>query len=273
MNEIDEFLRVGIAAAQAGGVVLREHYGKALRVDSQTRHDMKLEVDRLCDEAVCKTIRCAFPGHAILTEESGETQGQLGNAAAFRWIVDPLDGTVNYFHAIPHYCTSVALYRHPNAPNAGSALSSLGEPVLGIVLAPALNELFVAVKGRGANVNNVPLQTVPTEKLCDAVVCAAYGSSPESRAFMSQCTPKILERAQKLRCYGASALDLAYTAAGRFGAVYHRELKTWDIAAGRILIEEAGGRFEAVNFGPDTWEMFAAGAGIFDELQALVRSI
>ena len=164
-----------VSAARLAGSILREHVEKTLSVDAATQHDLKLEVDRLCDDAIRKKLSATYPAHSILTEESGQTTG----LSPYQWIVDPLDGTVNYFHRIPYYCTSIACYRTPAQPAAG-----LGEPLIAVVYSPADDEMYTAVRNQGAFVNGTRLSTPAVSDLSQALVCTTHGSSPETKAQM-----------------------------------------------------------------------------------------
>jgi len=259
---LDALLATAVSAARLAGSILREHVEKTLSVDAATQHDLKLEVDRLCDDAIRKKLSATYPAHSILTEESGQTTG----LSPYQWIVDPLDGTVNYFHRIPYYCTSIACYRTPAQPAAG-----LGEPLIAVVYSPADDEMYTAVRNQGAFVNGTRLSTPAVSDLSQALVCTTHGSSPETKAQMQRCNSAILSRCRKIRCFGATALDLAWVARGRFGALYHPHIRTWDLAAGLLLISEAGGKIDLQPLQLNTWDLAVSAPGILDEFVALVR--
>ena len=139
-NDLDAILDTAVAAARAAGEILLTHAGRTLNVDEAMAFDIKLEVDRLCEEAIVSIVQGRFPDHAILAEEGGAQDG----TAAYRWIIDPLDGTVNYFYGIPYYCTSIACYEQPTGNPPQETFESLGRPVAAVVFAPATDELFSA---------------------------------------------------------------------------------------------------------------------------------
>ena len=246
-------LNTAIAAARSAGKILRSHFGKSLSVDEQMRHDIKLEVDRLCEEAICTTIRGAFPDDAILGEERGEE----GNAAR-RWIVDPLDGTMNFFYNIPHFATSIALEID-------------GKPAAGVVYDPMRDELFSAAAGEGARLNGKPVSVSKISDPAQAVVVCGFMKDDETIRTGLDAFSKAIFRVRKVRCTGSAALDLAYVAAGRFTAYYEAGIKHWDIAAGRVLLLEAGGRIDAPHLGEGTFNVFASNGGVHEELSDIFR--
>ncbi|HYG76742.1 MAG TPA: inositol monophosphatase family protein [Planctomycetota bacterium] len=258
-------LDTAVLAARAAGDILKAHFEKTLSVDAASQHDLKLEVDRLSDAAIRQTLMDAFPSHSTLTEESGQT----ANTSPYTWIVDPLDGTVNYFHHVPYYCTSIACYR--NSP-PGTQLAQLGEPLVGVVFAPESDELYSVIRGQGAFRNGRRIETGREKSLSETLVCTTFGSSTEMKAQMQRVNSAMLARCRKIRCFGATALDLAWLSSGRLGGLYHPRIHTWDIAAGLMLIEEAGGKIELKPLGPQTWDLLTASAGIFDDLLAVVRA-
>jgi myo-inositol-1(or 4)-monophosphatase len=258
-------LETAIAAARRAGAVQREHYGSLLRVDAARANDIKLEVDRLCEGAILETIRAAFPDHAILAEESGQSAGDGDHW----WIVDPLDGTVNYFYGLPYFCTCVACYRRPTEAEAGATgLDALGEPVAGVIYAPLTDELFAAERGKGATRNGEPLQTRPMAALAEAIVATGFGSTDENIRRMLAASTGLVRKVRKLRCMGSAGLDLAGVAAGRLSGYYERGIRSWDIAAGRIILEEAGARITATQYAPHAWDVTASAAPIHDTLRA-----
>lgn len=254
---------VAVSAARAAGTLLREHWGGPLAVDHREQHDVKLEVDRLCEQAIVETIHRAFPDHSILAEEGGAS----ARPGAYRWIIDPLDGTVNFFHALPYFCTSVACYR-PGAddPDQAADLAGLGEPVVGVIYAPPTDELFVGAPGRGATRNGKPLAVDPAP-LADAVICMGFGKGDEIGNRQLDIARAMADKVRKIRCFGAAAYDLANVAAGRLTGFYEKGLRTWDIAAGYAIVTAAGGQMEARQFAPTRWSVLAGGPGVMDDLR------
>ncbi len=257
-----ELLAVASKAAERAGRIQSDQAGKDLKVDQTMPYDVKLEVDRLCEEAIVATIREAFEDHSILTEEGGGQEGKGG----YRWIIDPLDGTVNYFYGIPYYCTSIACYANPpkNADPA-EALSALGVPVAAAVYCPSTEEMFTATRSGPCLMNGRALQTSRVASLSEAMVCVGYGNTESGRTGLARATNVLAGRVRKIRCLGAAAYDLANVAAGRLSVFFEKGLRTWDIAAGALLVRRAGGVFRATEFEPTRWRVFAAGANVAEE--------
>jgi myo-inositol-1(or 4)-monophosphatase len=255
------------AALRAGEIQLR-HFRQRAVARSEALHDVKLETDRLCEQAIIEVIRRRFADHAILAEEGGRRQGK----AAFIWIIDPLDGTVNFWHGLPFFCTSIACYAQ-NAPRAPKPDTSgdghLGTPLVGVVWLPVVDELFVAAAGQGATLNTRPIHAGDRRRLDQVLVSVSFGKTRQMMQRMSATVADLLPRVRKVRCLGAAAAELAYVAAGYLGAVMYTGLKPWDFAAGRIILQEAGGCFSAVEAQPGQWQVEASGPGLNEALQAV----
>ncbi|MFH0910383.1 MAG: inositol monophosphatase family protein [Planctomycetota bacterium] len=241
-------LKTAIIAARAAGEILRRHFGSSLEVDETTRFDVKLRVDKLCEEAIVSILRQAFPAHAVLAEERG-SEGDSSHT----WIVDPLDGTVNFFYGIPHFSTSIAL-------------SLEGRMEIGVVYDPLRDELFACERGRGATLNGRPLRVSAVREPEDAVVAVGFMKDDRTVSRGLRALSSTIHRVRKVRCMGSAALDLAYVAAGRFTAYYEAGIRTWDIAAGEALLLEAGGRFSSVETGPHTHNVFASNGLVHEAL-------
>ena len=258
-----------IAAARAAGEIQKAHYGTLLNVDESTRYDVKLEADRLCEEAIVDIIRSEWPDHAILAEEGGTLSGD----AELRWLIDPLDGTVNFFHGLPYFCASVACYRRP-APRAESfprGLESLGEPLVGVVYASPTDELFVAEAGGGATRNGTAIRASGAADLSQAMAAVGFGSRPGCAQEFIEEVQRLAPRLRKLRTLGSAAYDLCNVACGRLTAFYEMRLWSWDIAAAHVVLREAGAVLDAIEFEPDTWNVVAAAPGIYEEFRDLAR--
>jgi fructose-1,6-bisphosphatase/inositol monophosphatase family enzyme len=202
-------------AASAAGRVIRESLGGPKRVDRALPHDLKLWLDRACEQEILGIIRATFPGHAVLSEELGYEPG----GEPFVWIVDPLDGTVNYHHGIPFFCTSIACAAIASDADGatGHALPDgrrVGAVIAGTVLDPLRNELFSGAVGRGASLNDEPLHAPESTRLDEAVVALSFGAREESIAYMSRALPALTRAARKVRSLGSTALDMVQVAAG-----------------------------------------------------------
>ena len=186
-------------------------------------HDVKLQLDRACEQRVLTAIRRQFPRHAVLSEEMGYGPGK----EPFLWIVDPLDGTVNYFHGIPIFCTCVSC--HQVRPGEGSPREPLlpdgrvvGPALVGAVFSPPREELFVGTIGGGAFLNGTPLALKPLADLAEAVIALSFGASAESVQYMGRLLPRLVQRAQKIRSFGSTGMDIVNVAVGRTGALVQK---------------------------------------------------
>jgi myo-inositol-1(or 4)-monophosphatase len=215
------------AARSAGNVILRYmNRIDGLHVVEKQQWDFVSEVDKLAEAEIIKELRRAYPDHAILAEESGQTgKGPL------TWVIDPLDGTHNYLRGIPHFCVSIALL-------------DKGVPIHAVVFDPLRDELYTASKGDGAYLNDRRMRVGKRENLGGAMI--ATGFPFRQRAHLDaqlDMTRAILGQAEDIRRSGSAALDLAYVAAGRYDGYFEIGLKPWDVAAGVLLVHEAGGRY------------------------------
>lgn len=261
-----ELLDIAVCAARAAGRIQLDCRNRTLAVDRFEAHDIKLEADRLSEEAILETIRRDMPDAHILTEEGGQIDG----AGDYVWIIDPLDGTMNYYHGQHHFCTCVACYRRvPDAANDG--IARLGEPVVGVVFAAAYNELFVGLPGKPSTCNGRPLRASSVTDLSDALVTTSLGSKPAVMERMGRVLTRLAGATRKIRIQGSCGLDICNVAAGRLSALYQPAVRCWDFAAARIIIEGAGGVLHAEESAPDRWDVLASAPGIFNPLDLLVR--
>ena len=229
--------KVAVEAANAAGRVMRESFGSLQRVDQAVPHDLKLWLDRACEQEILRVLRSSFPGHAVLSEEKGFEPGR----EPFLWVVDPLDGTVNYYHGIPYFCTSIACYAvaEETSIDPGHRLPdgrTVGAPILGIVYDPLRDEMFTGTAGRGASLNRGPLLTPEVTRLDEAIVVLSFGAREESILYMSRILPAFAREARKVRSFGSTALDMVQVAAGRIGAFVQMGTNLWDFAAAAVII-------------------------------------
>ena len=253
--------KAAIHAARVAGDIHMHHWRKTPAVARMEAHDIKLEADRLSEDAVVAILRAAMPEASIITEESGLHEG----SADFVWVVDPLDGTVNYYYGQPHFCICIACYRR----KAGEVL---GEPVVGVVYAAAYAELFVARPGRGAQCNGEPICVRPVSSIMEAMLASSFGGAPETIARMERIIGALIRCTRKLRMLGACGLDICNVAAGRLSGLFQSSVRIWDFAAARIILEEAGGVVDARALDAYRWDILATAPGITDELRAIVYS-
>lgn len=222
----EPFIKTAIHAARSAGALLRENFGQKLEVNEMQDHDIKLELDVRSQDLIAKILLDAHPTHAFLGEEGIEGDQN----SSYQWIVDPIDGTVNYFYSIPHFCVSIGL-RHQ------------GEIILGVIYDPLLDELYQAEKGLGAQLNGRPIH-VSQRQLHDAIITIGFSKDDASIDAGLERYKQIAYSVRKTRVFGSAALALAYIACGRLDAYIEEQISLWDIAAGWLLIEEAGGIVE-----------------------------
>jgi myo-inositol-1(or 4)-monophosphatase len=222
--DIEYAKRVGIAAAYKGAGVLRDCFGNISQINMKGAFNLVTEADTGSEKQIIATIRGAFPDHAILAEESGAGEG----SAAYRWLIDPLDGTTNFAHQLPIFAISIAL-------------SIRDEIVLGLVLNPMDGELFSAISGQGAELNGNPIRVSSTASVGDSLLVTGfpYNFSEVIEPMMRRF--QICQNAsQGVRRLGSAALDICYVACGRFDGFWEQNLKPWDTAAGVVIAAEAG---------------------------------
>ena len=219
-----------ITAAQAAGESLRRAFGHDLKVNSTYAHDIKLAADVECQDLIYKILLEHFPNTRCLGEE-GNHPGDPN--AQHEWIVDPIDGTMNLAMGIPHFCVSIAARE-----------TATERIVLGVIYDPLRNELFTAERGSGAYLNGIRLKVSTRTKLSEAVLAVGFAKSQESIDHCLELYKVYGNAARKLRAMGSAALDLAYVSAGRLDAYIEQGVNLWDIAAGVVLVEEAGGVVE-----------------------------
>jgi len=248
------------AARRAGSIINRAALeGGALEVKAKNKNDFVTQVDKAAEQAIIGVIHAAYPDHSILAEESGDTPGAR---AEHRWVIDPLDGTTNYIHGFPQYCVSIALEHR-------------GVPTHGVVYDPGKNELFTASRGRGAFLDDRRMRVSKCLRLQDALVGTGFPYKEVSRLdlYMRQLRTMMTSSAGVRRA-GAAALDLAYVAAGRLDAFWEMGLSRWDMSAGALLIQEAGGMVADLQGGADfldRGEIAAATPKVLAELLAALR--
>jgi myo-inositol-1(or 4)-monophosphatase len=232
------YREIAVAAARRAGEIQLAGLRGPIDVRQTTAHDVKLQMDVECEEAIRDIIRCAFPDDAVLAEEGG---GAIDEDAP-TWIVDPLDGSVNYSRRIPFFCVSIAVRQY-------------GQDLLGVIYAPVFDELYVAEAGKGAWLNRERLRVSDVSRLADAIIAVGCGKSASTLIPMVETVRDLAFTARKVRMLGAAALDLAYVAAGRLDGFFECGLRTWDIAAGNLLIREAGGRVQLAPTGEHAWDV------------------
>lgn len=254
MHRYREFIE---STAREAGALLREKIDDRHTILYKGEINLVTEVDHLSEALIVKRIRETFPDHGILAEESPE----MVNGSDFRWIIDPLDGTTNYSHGYPAFCVSIAL-------------EAKGEIRLGAIYNPMLDELFTAEKGAGAFLNGRRLRVSQTAELSRSLLATGFPYDiREDRNNNINYFVSMILKTQAVRRAGSAALELAYLAAGRFDGFWELKLKPWDIAAGWLLIEEAGGIVTDLNGAPfdlHSRHILASNGLIHDEMSRVL---
>jgi myo-inositol-1(or 4)-monophosphatase len=225
---IKQALDTAVKAARAAGKIMRANWHLPKRVNSAEAHDIKLELDVRCQKLIGQICSAAFPQIALLGEE-----GSSGDAnAGYRWVVDPIDGTVNYFFGMPHACVSIALQRR---------IATDYKTVLGVIYDPFTDELWTAVRGGKTKLNGRPVRCSRRGAVGESVVAIGFSKSKENLAKSLPHLDRLARRTKKIRIMGSAALELAYVACGRLDLYVERTINLWDIAAGALMVECSGG--------------------------------
>ena len=226
-------LNFAIETARDAGQLLLEKFDRNIKVSKKGDINLVTEADLASEALIIERIRSYYPKHAILAEESGNAV-IIGGENTWKWIIDPLDGTTNYAHGYPCFCVTLALEHD-------------GEIVVGVTFDPTRNELFAAESGRGASLNNKPIRVSQTENLGDALIVTGFPYDFKRRGNFTRHLTEFMLSSRGVRRDGSAAIDMAYVACGRFDGFWEEGLNPWDMAAGVLLIEEAGGQVSNYN--------------------------
>jgi myo-inositol-1(or 4)-monophosphatase len=252
-------LACAVEAARAAGKLMRANLRAVKKINEATQHDIKLELDVRCQKLIERTLRKGFPTIPILGEE-----GILGDPEApVRWVVDPIDGTVNFSYGIPHACVSIALQER-----RGKTFRS----TVGVVYDPFTDEMWTAIRGQPARLNGKLIRVSKRAKLDEAVVALGFAKQKFTLNRMLPVFNGLIHRVRKIRIMGAAALSLVYVATGRMDAYVEYGLRLWDIAAGGLIIECAGGEFwHQPVAGEYAYEIVASNGRLRGELERVER--
>lgn len=248
-----------MAAVNAGAEELRRFFNGTFTISSKSSiNDLVTEADHASEKAIFNIIQSQFPDHFILSEETGE----IKQDSAYKWIIDPIDGTINFANGIPICCVSIGIEKE-------------GEMILGAVYNPFMNELFFAEKGKGATLNEQTIQvSAETELIKSCLVTGFPYQYLDAANGPLQVFEKLIRKAVPVRRLGSAALDLCWTAAGRFDGFYEHKLQAWDSAAGYLIVEEAGGKvtdLKGNQYNPYQPGIIATNGKIHQALQDLVN--
>lgn len=211
-------------AALAAGGLLRANFGRSLTVDENHAHDIKLELDKRSQSLIEALLLARFPDHAIYGEE-----GMRGDPASeYQWIIDPIDGTVNFFYGVPHFAISIALRR-------------AGKIIVGVIYDPMRDEMWATEEGATPKLNGLPIAVSSRDQLSEAILSVGLAKSLATANEALPLFQRMVRSAKKCRMMGSASLDIAYVACGRLDAYIEGSISLWDVAAGILLVEQAGG--------------------------------
>ncbi len=232
MNETEKMMKLALEAAREAGEYIADHLGKIKEMSYKTGiNDPVTDVDKSAEAIITGKIHRAFPEHSVLAEEGGSRDEDGSDVT---WIIDPLDGTVNYAHTFPFFCVSIGVKRTE-------------EMVLGVVYDPVRDEMFHAILGGGAFLNGESIFVSSASEVKSSLVATGFAYDAEKKEANTGLFVKMIPKARGVRRPGAAALDLCYVAAGRLDGFWELNLSPWDTAAGQLLVTEAGGRVSTIN--------------------------
>ena len=256
---MNSFLDVAIETAREAGAILLAEFDRPVKISYKGEVDIVTQADKRSEQAIVSRLRSHFPKHAIVAEEGGGTESE----SPFRWHVDPLDGTTNFAHGYP--CFAVSL-----------GLEEAGELIVGVIFQPVSGELFTAVKGDGAYLNQKKIEVSRIEKLATSLLCTGFPSVKRSQNPNIHYYWDFTLRSHGVRRDGSAAMDLASVACGRFEGFWEFGLHTWDTAAGVLLVREAGGvvsQFDGQPYRLGDRELLASNGRVHEEMKEVATSI
>ncbi len=250
---LDEYARHAEHIARDAGAILRQRFGQPHDVRFKGAIDMVTEADHAAEELIASRLREICPDHVLLCEEGSQGRTSSGS---IRWVIDPLDGTTNFAHGLPTFAVSIAL-------------EESGAPLIGVVYDPMRDEMFAARSGKGASLNGKAIQVSESDNLLSSILVTGFSYDFERRAQQAITWRDFLIRVQAIRQTGSAALNLSYIAAGRLDGYWERGIAPWDVAAGALLVIEAGGTvtdFRGGSFRSDNREILASNTLLHPEL-------
>jgi myo-inositol-1(or 4)-monophosphatase len=259
MNSVNSYLEVAVETAREAGSILLAEFDRPVKISYKGEVDLVTQADRRSEQAIVSRLRAAFPQHAIVAEEGGGAESQ----SAFRWYVDPLDGTTNFAHGYPCFAVSIGL-------------EESGELLVGVIYQPVSGELFTAVKGEGAFLNQKKIEVSRIEKLATSLLATGFPSVKRAQNPNIHYYWDFTLRSHGVRRDGSAALDLAAVACGRFEGFWEFGLHSWDAAAGVLMVREAGGmvtRFDGQPYRLGDREILASNGRVHSEMKEVVAAI
>jgi myo-inositol-1(or 4)-monophosphatase len=253
------YLETAVEIAREAGALLAKWFERRVPFETKGEFDLVTEADRSSERLIVERLRMHFPSHAIVAEEGGGHESQSG----YRWYVDPLDGTTNFAHTFPVF-------------NVTLALESAGELIAGVIFDPIKDELFTAERGAGSYLNNRRIRVSQTRRLTDALVATGFPSRKRHANVNVHFYHQLGMQTHGVRRCGSAAIDLAYVASGRLDAFWEFGLNPWDMAAGRLLVAEAGGKYSTMRGGPHelrSADLVVDNGLLHDEILALFAEI
>jgi len=253
-------LNFAIEAARDAGQILLEKFGRNIAVSLKGDINLVTEADLASEALIVERIKSYYPKHSILAEESGAAV--IDSSTTWKWIIDPLDGTTNYAHGYPCFCVTIAVEHE-------------AEIVVAVTFDPTRSELFAAERGRGASLNNKPIRVSQTERLGEALIVTGFPYDFKDRPNFARHLNRFLVESRGVRRDGSAAIDLAYVACGRFDGFWEEGLNPWDMAAGVLLIEEAGGQvtnYDGSRFSIYSPPMLATNGLIHTEMSRILQA-
>ena len=239
IKDLRTALNLADTTAREVGFLLKKNLNLSKRINHAEQHDIKLELDVRSQKLIEKRLRSAFPEISILGEEESVGESQ----SSCRWVVDPIDGTVNFTYGIPHACISIALQRRVKLKKRATHPDENYESLLGLVYDPFTDEMFTAIHGQASLLNGRRIRVSHRNRLDEAIVSVGFSKTSASLEKMLPHFNHLVPRVRKVRIMGAAALAMVYVAAGRFDAYVESGVRLWDIAAGGLILESAGGDF------------------------------
>jgi myo-inositol-1(or 4)-monophosphatase len=257
---LEDFASAAVEIAREAGAILRDRFGRPHDIQFKAAVDMVTEADKASEALIAERLRARFPDHDLLGEEGTRGAADIAAASPYRWVIDPLDGTTNFAHGMPGFAVSIGLERD-------------GAPIVGVVFDPIRDELYVARVGGGATLNGTPLRVSAVADLLHSLQATGFSYDLAKRRRQAASWLAFLPRVQAIRQTGSSALNLCAVAAGRLDGYWEDAVLPWDVAAGVLMVREAGGavsRFHGEPFASDHGDLVASNGSIHEAMLAVL---